>query len=85
MKATCVRPPSGSGRTTESPIALTAPIGAVRLFGELPTAGLPPALWLLGTLAGALGLALVAVSSLAPLVRSWLARPFIPRGMCRWC
>ena len=55
-------------------VALTAPVGALRLFGETPPAGLPPALWLLGTLAGALGLAFVAVSSLTPLVQSWLAR-----------
>ena len=55
-------------------IALTAPIGGLRLLGEVPAAGLPPALWLLGTLAGALGLAFVAASSLAPLVQSWLAR-----------
>ena len=54
-------------------VALTAPIGEVRLLGEAP-AGLPPALWLLGTLAGALGLAFVAASSLTPLVQSWLAR-----------
>ena len=37
-------------------------------------AGLPSALWLLGTLAGALGLAVVAASSLTPLVQAWLAR-----------
>ena len=55
-------------------IALTAPIGGLRLLGEAPAAGLPPALWLLGTLAGALGLAFVAASSLTPLVQSWLAR-----------
>ena len=55
-------------------IALTMPIGGLRLFGEAPAAGLPPALWLLGTLAGALGLAFVAASSLTPLVQSWLAR-----------
>ena len=54
-------------------VALTAPIGELRILGEAP-AGLPPALWLLGTLAGALGLAFVAASSLAPLVQSWLAR-----------
>ena len=54
-------------------VALTAPIGELRILGEAP-AGLPPALWLLGTLAGALGLAFVAVSSLTPLVQSWLAR-----------
>ena len=54
-------------------VALTAPIGELRLLGETP-AGLPPALWLLGTLAGALGLAFVAASSLTPLVQSWLAR-----------
>ena len=55
-------------------IALTAPIGDLRLLGETPPVGLPPALWLLGTLAGALGLAFVAASSLTPLVQSWLAR-----------
>ena len=55
-------------------VALAAPVGELRLFGETPPAGLPPALWLLGTLAGALGLAFVAVSSLTPLVQSWLAR-----------
>ncbi len=55
-------------------VALAAPIGELRLFGETPPAGLPPALWLLGTLAGALGLAFVAVSSLTPLIQSWLAR-----------
>ena len=37
-------------------VALTAPIGELRILGEAP-AGLPPALWLLGTLAGALGIA----------------------------
>ena len=55
-------------------IALTMPIGGLRLLGEAPAAELPPALWLLGTLAGALGLAFVAASSLTPLVQSWLAR-----------
>ena len=55
-------------------VALTAPIGELRLLGETPPAGLPPALWLLGTLAGAIGLTFVAVSSLTPLVQSWLAR-----------
>ncbi len=55
-------------------IALTAPIGELRLLGEVPAAGVPPALWLLGTLAGALALAFVAASSLTPLVQSWLAR-----------
>ncbi len=55
-------------------IALTAPIGGLRLLGEVPAAGVPPALWLLGTLAGALALAFVAASSLTPLVQSWLAR-----------
>ena len=55
-------------------VALTAPIGELRLLGETPPVGLPPALWLLGTLAGSLGLAFVAVSSLTPLVQSWLAR-----------
>ena len=54
-------------------VALAAPIGGLRLFGEAP-ADLPPALWLLGTLAGALGLAFVAASSLTPLVQAWLAR-----------
>ena len=55
-------------------VALTAPIGELRLLGETPPAGLPPALWLLGSLAGALGVAFVAVSSLTPLVQSWLSR-----------
>ena len=55
-------------------VALTAPIGELRLLGDTPAAGIPPALWLLGTLTGALGLAFVAVSSLTPLVQSWLAR-----------
>ena len=54
-------------------IALSAPAGAARLLGETPD-GLPPALWLLGTLAGSLGLAFVAVSTLTPLVQHWLAR-----------
>ncbi len=54
-------------------IALSAPAGAVRLLGETPD-GLPPTLWLLGTLAGSLGLAFVAVSTLTPLVQHWLAR-----------
>ena len=54
-------------------IALTAPIGGLRLFGEAPD-GLAPTLWLLGTLAGSLGLAFVAASSLTPLVQHWLAR-----------
>ena len=54
-------------------IALSAPIGGVRLLSETP-GGLPPTLWLLGTLAGSLGLAFVAVSILTPLVQHWLAR-----------
>ena len=54
-------------------IALSAPAGAARLLGETPD-GLPPTLWLLGTLAGSLGLAFVAVSTLTPLVQHWLAR-----------
>ena len=54
-------------------VALAAPVGGFRLLGEAP-AGLAPALWLLGTLAGALGLAFVAASSLTPLVQAWLAR-----------
>ena len=53
--------------------ALTAPVGGLRLFGEVPGA-LAPALWLLGTLAGALGLAFVAAATLTPLVQAWLAR-----------
>ncbi len=55
-------------------IALTMPVGELRLLGETPAAGVPPALWLFGTLAGSLGLAFVAVTSLTPLVQSWLAR-----------
>ena len=54
-------------------IALTAPIGGLRLLGEAPD-GLAPTLWLLGTLAGSLGLAFVAASILTPLVQHWLAR-----------
>ena len=52
---------------------MTIPVGGPRFLGETP-AGLPPTLWLLGTLAGALGLAFVAASSLTPLVQAWLAR-----------
>jgi len=54
-------------------VAVAAPVGDLRLLGETPS-GLPPALWLLGTLAGALGVAFVAASSLTPLVQAWLAR-----------
>ena len=54
-------------------VAVAAPVGEARLLGEFP-AGLSPVLWLLGTLAGALGLAFVAASSLTPLVQAWLAR-----------
>ena len=54
-------------------IAFSSPVGALRLFGELP-GDLPPTLWLLGTLAGSLGLAFVAISTLTPLVQHWLAR-----------
>ena len=54
-------------------IALTAPVGTLRLFGGVPD-GLAPTLWLLGTLASSLGLAFVAVSILTPLVQHWLAR-----------
>ena len=54
-------------------VALTAPAGGLRLLGDAP-GSLPPALWLLGTLAGALGVAFVAASSLTPLVQAWLAR-----------
>ena len=53
--------------------ALTAPAGGLRLLGEAPGA-LPPALWLLGTLGGALGFAFVAASTVTPLVQAWLAR-----------
>ena len=54
-------------------VALTVPVGGLRLFGDT-SADLPPVLWLLGTLAGSLGLAFVAASSLTPLVQAWLAR-----------
>ena len=54
-------------------VALGVPVGAYRLLGDAP-ASLPPTLWLLGTLAGALGLAFVAASTLTPLVQAWLAR-----------
>ena len=54
-------------------VVLTAPVGELRLFGET-AAGLPPVLWLLGTLAGACGVGVVAAASLTPLVQAWLAR-----------
>ena len=54
-------------------VALTVPVGGLRLLGDT-SADLPPVLWLLGTLAGSLGLAFVAASSLTPLVQAWLAR-----------
>ena len=54
-------------------VALTAPAGELRLVGDAP-GDLPPVIWLLGTLAGALGIAFVAASSLTPLVQAWLAR-----------
>ena len=54
-------------------VALTAPAGELRLVGDAP-GDLPPAIWLLGTLAGSLGIAFVAASSLTPLVQAWLAR-----------
>ena len=54
-------------------VTLTVPVGGLRLFGDT-SADLPPVLWLLGTLAGSLGLAFVAASSLTPLVQAWLAR-----------
>ena len=53
--------------------ALMAPVGDFRLLGDAP-GNLPPALWLLGTMAGSLGLAFVAAASLTPLVQTWLAR-----------
>ena len=53
--------------------AATAPAGGLRPLGDAP-GDLPPVLWLLGTLAGALGVAFVAASSLTPLVQAWLAR-----------
>ena len=53
--------------------ALLAPVGDIRLLGDSP-GSLPPALWLLGTMAAALGLAFVAASCLTPLVQTWLAR-----------
>jgi len=54
-------------------VALTVPVGGLRLLGDTP-GDLPPVLWLLGTLSGSLGLAFVAASSLTPLVQAWLAR-----------
>ena len=54
-------------------IALAAPAGGLRLLGEGP-ADIPPSLWLLGTLAGALAFSFVAASCLTPLVQAWLAR-----------
>ena len=54
-------------------VALGVPIGEARIFGDAPVDSVPT-LWLLGTLAGSIGLAFVAVASLAPLVQAWLAR-----------
>ena len=54
-------------------VAVTAPAGGLRPLGEAP-GELPPVLWLLGTMAGTLGIAFVAASSLTPLVQAWLAR-----------
>ena len=54
-------------------VALTAPVGGLRPFGET-AAGLPPVLWLLGTLAGGCGVGVVAAATLTPLVQAWLAR-----------
>ncbi|MDE0208168.1 MAG: fused MFS/spermidine synthase [Candidatus Tectomicrobia bacterium] len=60
---------------------LTARAGGVWLLGGTPPqagsgpfAFLLPALWLLGTLAGVFGPACLAVSTLTPLVSSWLSR-----------
>ena len=50
-----------------------SPIGGVRILGDEPH-DLPPAVWLLGSMAGALGIPFVAASCLAPLVQAWLAR-----------
>ena len=55
-------------------IALAAPIGGLRIIGEAP-ASLPPALWLLGTLAGAHWTRLRCRLVLgASAFRAWLAR-----------
>ena len=54
-------------------VAVSAPAGGLRPLGEAP-GDLPPVLWFLGTMAGTLGVALVAASSLTPLVQAWLAR-----------
>ena len=54
-------------------VALSIPIGGIRILGETP-GDTAPSLWLLATLAGALGPALLAVSTLTPLVQAWLAR-----------
>ena len=54
-------------------VALAAPAGGLRFLGEGP-ADIPPVLWLLGTLAGALAFSFVAASCLTPLVQAWLAR-----------
>ena len=55
---------------------LAAWSGGVTLFAETPPrAGLvPPALWVLGTLAATYGPGCLAVSMLAPLVSAWLAQ-----------
>lgn len=54
-------------------IALAAPAGGLRVLGEAP-GDLRPELWLLGTLAGALAVGVVAASCVTPLVQAWLAR-----------
>ena len=54
-------------------VALASPAGSLRVLGETPSE-LPPTLWLLGTLSGALAIPFVAASCLTPLVQSWLSR-----------
>ena len=54
-------------------VAVTAPVGSARVLGSSPGA-MPPTLWLLGTLGGALGIAFIASACLTPLVQAWLAQ-----------
>ena len=53
-------------------VALSLPIGEIRILGNAP-GDTAPSLWLLATLAAALGPSLLAVSTLTPLVQAWLA------------
>ena len=54
-------------------VAIATPVGDLRIVGEAPDE-FAPAVWLLATLGGTLGLAFVTAASLTPLVQAWLAR-----------